>query len=354
MSDGANAPALREFIAELNRARCAAGPPTYAELERRSKHCEAPYAGPRPAVQPLRVSTTHDILTGRRRGLPRWQWVASFITVLHVLAAEAGLDPAAIGALEEWKARHEAADAALDAARRAARVRVHAGGGTPRTADRESRHARRETGALAMARRSVATGWWRAGHRDVVPEWEEPCLSLESAANLIRVYGGHRVPALLQTREYAMAALRLDRPGLPARSLARRADLMMRRRTILSKSNSAKLWAIIDEAALRAPIDRAIMRAQVVSLIRSSERPGITVQVLPQKTSGGTAAGDPVVLLRFPESEFSDIVYLEHLTGGLYLDNAADVNHFSQVLSRSAIEALRPPESRAFLREFLI
>ncbi|RBQ17319.1 hypothetical protein DP939_25625 [Spongiactinospora rosea] len=350
MSDGENAPALREFIAELNRARCAAGPPTYAELERRSKRCAAPFSGPRPAVQPLRVSTTHDILTGRRRGLPRWQWVASFVTVLHVLAADAGVDPSAIGTLGEWKARHEAAGAALDTARRAARVPVHATGG----ARHEVEDERRETGALAMARRSVATGWWRARHRDVVGAWEEPCLSLESAANLIRVYGGHRVPALLQTREYAMAALRLDRPALPARSLARRADLMMRRRAVLSRPNSARLWAIVDEAALRAPIDRAIMRAQVISLIRSSERPGITVQVLPRKATGGAAAGDPVVLLRFPESEFSDVVYLEHLTGGLYLDNAADINHFSQVLNRSAIEALRPPESRAFLRKFLI
>jgi hypothetical protein len=49
-----------------------------------------------------------------------------------------------------------------------------------------------------------------------------------------------------------------------------------------------------------------------------------------------------------------DVVYLEQLTGALYLPRQGDVSHYMSVLSGLAIEALSPAETTDFLREVLL
>jgi hypothetical protein len=105
--------ALYNFIAELNAAFEAAGPPSYARLETLSEHFGETELNPRLRVRVLATSTTHDILTGKRRSLPDWWWVVSFVSVLRVAAVENGLDPDTVGSVEEWKAKHQAARAII-------------------------------------------------------------------------------------------------------------------------------------------------------------------------------------------------------------------------------------------------
>ncbi|HEU5161402.1 MAG TPA: hypothetical protein VFU43_30710 [Streptosporangiaceae bacterium] len=94
------------FIAELNAAWEAAGPPSYARLERLSLRVSGGLHGLRLRV--LAASTTQAILSGRRKRLPEWGWVASFVNGLRLAAAENGLDPDVIGTIQEWKAKHHA------------------------------------------------------------------------------------------------------------------------------------------------------------------------------------------------------------------------------------------------------
>jgi hypothetical protein len=103
--------ALHNFITELNEAWEAAGPPSYAEFERLSARFNGPEQAPRQRVRVLAASTTHDILTGKRRTLPQWEWVASFVAVLRVVAIRTGLDPGVVGTVAEWKTKYQAARA---------------------------------------------------------------------------------------------------------------------------------------------------------------------------------------------------------------------------------------------------
>lgn len=65
-------------------------------------------------------------------------------------------------------------------------------------------------------------------------------------------------------------------------------------------------------------------------------------------------AGDPVSLLRFPDSELPDVIYLEHLTDALYPEDQATVDHYYKLLCRLAFEALEPTEtSLVILRHIL-
>src|SRR5918992_3903844 len=114
MSDANRAhAALRDFIAELNAAWEAAGPPSFARLEKLSISFGSTDQAGGLRLRVLAASTTHEILRGKRRSLPEWGWVVSFVKVLRFAAAENGLDPDAVGTIAGWKAKHQRARAIM-------------------------------------------------------------------------------------------------------------------------------------------------------------------------------------------------------------------------------------------------
>jgi transcriptional regulator with XRE-family HTH domain len=205
---------------------------------------------------------------------------------------------------------------------------------------------------LAMARQANTQGWWHA-YSDVIPGWLEPYLGLEAAASLIRSYEAHFVPGLLQTRDYARALIRSGLDDLSDVQVERRVDLRMRRQQLLHQPAPPRLWAVIDEAALRRPIGGvATMRAQLRQLIETAELPHVTVQVLPFSV-GGTPVGVPITLLRFPEGELPDVVYAEQLAGALYLEKPADTEPYRHVMNRLGTAAAPQKATAAILGQIL-
>src|SRR5919197_4325648 len=91
--------ALRDFIADLNAAWEAAGPPSYARLEKLSIDFNSSDQAGGLRIRVLAASTTHEILRGKRRSLPEWPWVVSFVNVLRVAAVEHGLNPEVVGSI---------------------------------------------------------------------------------------------------------------------------------------------------------------------------------------------------------------------------------------------------------------
>jgi hypothetical protein len=108
--------ALRNFIADLNAAWEAAGPPSYTRLEKLSIAFSSSEQAGALRLRVLAASTTHEILRGKRRSLPEWGWVVSFVNVLRVAAIENGLDADVVGSIAEWKARHQQARFVIRAA----------------------------------------------------------------------------------------------------------------------------------------------------------------------------------------------------------------------------------------------
>jgi hypothetical protein len=73
-----------------------------------------------------------------------------------------------------------------------------------------------------------------------------------------------------------------------------------------------RVWAVLDEAAVRRVIgDAAVMRDQLRHLIGLAELPHVAIHVMPFSAGGSGAVGSPVTLLRFPERQIPDTVYLE-------------------------------------------
>ena len=101
--------ALRDFIAELNAAWEAAGPPSYSRLEKLSISFGSSEQAGGLRLRVLAASTTHEILRGKRRSLPEWGWVVAFVNVLRFASVENGLDPDVVGTIADWKTRHQQA-----------------------------------------------------------------------------------------------------------------------------------------------------------------------------------------------------------------------------------------------------
>ncbi|MGW4564842.1 helix-turn-helix domain-containing protein [Streptomyces sp. NPDC004561] len=206
---------------------------------------------------------------------------------------------------------------------------------------------------LSLAREANVAGWWHS-YTDVLPNWFPTYVGLEGAASLIRVYEVQFVHGLLQTEEYARAVVRRGMKGASADDVERRVALRLERQKYLLSDNAPEFHIVLDEAALRRPYgDRAVMRGQLQHLIDISERPDVRLQIMPFGFGGHSGESGAFTILSFPESDLSDVVYVEQLTSALYLDKREDVAQYEQALKELQQDSPGPDESRDLLRGLL-
>ena len=204
---------------------------------------------------------------------------------------------------------------------------------------------------LTLAGQSNSPDWWTK-YSDILPDWFETYLGLEAAASTIRTFEVQFVPGLFQTEGYARAVTRLGRKSAPPEEVERRVALRLKRQDLLSRPNPPTIWSVMDEAVLRRPVDGcAVMRAQFQHLIEMAELPHVSLQVVPFASGGHAAESGSFTVLRFEERDLPDVVYLEQLTGAVYLDQRADVERYLEVVNELSTEALTPDETTHFIEQ---
>ncbi|MTK02246.1 helix-turn-helix domain-containing protein [Micromonospora sp. CP22] len=206
---------------------------------------------------------------------------------------------------------------------------------------------------LKLARDANNPGWWHR-YGDVLPSWFQSYLGLEAAAALIRSYEVQFVPGLLQTREYARAVVLLGHSTAGPEEIDRRVDLRMRRQELLTRPRPPRLWAVVDEAALRRPIGGPeVMRGQLEALLKATRTPNVRLQVIPFAAGGHAAAGGAFTILRFGDQDLPDIVYIEQLTSAIYLDKREDLDFYAVAMERLCVEAEPPERTPEILEQIL-
>lgn len=206
---------------------------------------------------------------------------------------------------------------------------------------------------LSLARQANTPGWWHK-YSDVLPQWFEVYVGLEEAASVIRTYEIQFVPGLLQTEDYARSVVMLAHSNAPASEIDDRVTLRMTRQQRLTEGGGPKVWAAVDEAALRRPLGGPeVMRGQLEHLIEMSKLPNVTLQIVPFNQGGHAAAGGPFSILRFTGPELPDIVYLEQLTSALYHDKPEETEHYMRVMDQLCIEAMPASATVDYLGEIL-
>ncbi len=206
---------------------------------------------------------------------------------------------------------------------------------------------------LTLTRAASAPGWWQQ-YNDVLPRWFELYIGLEKAASIIRTYEVQFVHGLMQTEDYARAVILISNAHAPADEIERRVSLRMQRQHLLTQPDAPELWAVLDEAALRRPPNgREVRRAQLEHLLELTDLPNVTLQIVPFNVGPHAAAGGPFTILRFPEPDLPDVVYLEQLNSALYLDQPEDVLDYVTVMHRLCVQAGTGAASKDLLRALL-
>lgn len=203
---------------------------------------------------------------------------------------------------------------------------------------------------LTLASKANLPGWWHL-YQDVLPSWFQSYIGLEESAESIRSFDAQFVPGLLQTEEYAAAVIQL---GAYTRADTHRLVYLRRERQRRVASGGLRLWAVIDEVALRRPVGSpAVRRGQLQYLLESAERPGLTVQVCPFLTGASYAAPGSFSILTFATEDLPDVVYVEQLTSALYLDKPADVDRYTQVMDQIAGSSTTSEQTTDIIRAMI-
>ena len=206
---------------------------------------------------------------------------------------------------------------------------------------------------VQLTREANATPWYQK-FQDVVPDWFHVFVGLEEAAQLIRVYEVQFVPGLLQTEEYARAIIKQGAPGTEPEEVDRRVALRLGRQKLLTRENPPRYWVVIDEAALRRPMGgRDVHVGQIERLIDLVGEPNITIQIMPFRYGGHAADGGAFTIMRFPETDLTDVVYMEYLTGAHYIDKPEEVERYAAVMERLSVAATSPDRTRELLSGML-
>jgi Domain of unknown function (DUF5753)/Helix-turn-helix domain len=206
---------------------------------------------------------------------------------------------------------------------------------------------------VVLAREANAPGWWQP-YGDLLPQWFRAYVDLESAATLIRTYEGQLVPGLLQTDDYMRAVIGGAHLDESPEEAERRVALRVRRQALLERAIAPRVWAVVDEAALRRPVGGPkVMRNQVERLIEVAGLPNVTLQILPFQAGAHPALVGAFSILRFADQELPDVVYIEHLTNALYLDRRDDVNRYLHVMDSVSLRAEPPDRTLDVLHQIL-
>jgi len=109
-----------------------------------------------------------------------------------------------------------------------------------------------------------------------------------------------------------------------------------------------------DEAALRRPMGgRDVLAAQIERLMDAVSEPNITLQVMPFRYGGHAAEGGAFTIMRFPETDLPDVVYMEYLTGAHYIDKPEEVERYAAVMERLSVAGTSPDRTREILTGML-
>jgi len=202
------------------------------------------------------------------------------------------------------------------------------------------------TALMAAAHQASKPDWW-AKYGDILPDWFEPYLGLESAAAAIRSFDIQFVHSLFQTEAYARAVIKLGYHADSFSEIEDRVALRLKRQDLLARPEPPRIWSVMDESVLRRPVGGPdVMRAQFDHLIEVTSMRHVTIQVMPFARTGHAGESGSFSLLRFGERDLPDVVYLEHPTCAIYLEQRPDVEHYLGVMDRLSGRALTPAQTR--------
>jgi transcriptional regulator with XRE-family HTH domain len=207
--------------------------------------------------------------------------------------------------------------------------------------------AERREELVEFARRARKKGWWEAYSDTPVV----PLVGLEVAADEILDYEATALHGLLQIEDYARAMIRVAQPELQEDQVERWVEFRMARQDLLRRETPPRLEVVLEECALRRPVGgRKVMQAQLQHLLELTALSALNLRVLPLGVGEHAAMSGAFTVYRFANRTDRDVVYLEHATSDLYLENPDQVERYSAAFDQLRRAALGPTQSASVIK----
>lgn len=199
--------------------------------------------------------------------------------------------------------------------------------------------------ALVVMATDRTRGWWER-YRGVLPPAFLDLAELEHHGRSIQVIGTSHVPGLLQTEDYARAVFTYWVPEFASGEVEPRVAHRMRRKEVLER---CPYEAVLHESVLRTRVaDRGVAREQLAAILRESERPNVTVRVIPFDADGFAGASASLLCVGGPVAAL-DTVQRDTPYGTALLDDAAQLLKMRTLFRKVESASLDPVQSRDFI-----
>jgi transcriptional regulator with XRE-family HTH domain len=198
---------------------------------------------------------------------------------------------------------------------------------------------------LELASEGKQRAWWQSL---ALPY--STYVGLEAEASSISDYGLGMVPGLLQTADYARAIVRAAVPRWVPEVVEQRVEGRMARQQLLHAETAPHFEAVVDESVLHRVVGSMdVMQAQLERLLELSDLPNVTLRVIPYEAGALPAGNNKFIILGFAQPAVSDVVFIEGLTGDLYLEDPRDVETYNMTFRTLVALAASPDATRGII-----
>lgn len=193
---------------------------------------------------------------------------------------------------------------------------------------------------------SAQRGQW-SGYRSAVPHWFRTFTDLEPAASEILSWHGERIPGPLQSEHYMLTQFTAARATDVTAMVSNRLD----RKRILDLKRPPYYRFVLSEAAFRrmpAGPNPSVALDQVEHLLELERKHRKTfIHVLPFEARLPFVPND-FTIMRFSDAT-RDFVFVEHVAGGIYIEDETDFELFTDMWDKVRGAALERDETVEFL-----
>jgi transcriptional regulator with XRE-family HTH domain len=208
---------------------------------------------------------------------------------------------------------------------------------------------------LTLAEDAARKGWWEEFADSLSPDYQQ-FIGLEHEASAIAIWHVEAVAGLLQTEAYArhiISSYSQIEPVAPG-MIERLVKVRMQRQQVLDRDPVLQLSVVLDESVLRRRIgDERVMHEQLQWLVHESDRPNVTLRILPLNAQH-MVFGESFVIFRFgPDNDamLQDVVSTEHLRNDFSVEGERETYLHRIAFEMLSAASLDPAASRELILE---
>jgi len=205
---------------------------------------------------------------------------------------------------------------------------------------------------LALARTSRERTWWNTAD---IPKPLAELIEYENAASLSRHFQDLVVPGLLQTTAYISTSTRQLSPDISDSQVDRVVEIRRKRQELLDRSDAPHMSFVLDEAVIRRIVgSKGLMRDQLQRLVEATDKPNITIEVVPFTAGLVPGLQAPFVIQEFSDVDDDELLYVESPRGdALIRDNREEVLAYREYFEQLRRASLGPEGTIKLLNEVI-